>query len=105
MPYEESMRAEMYMCLWCANLYAVIEGWRKLRLNVPEIKNLLRSPLTDVLRDFRNAVYHAEPFDDYRFASLVQAGRDGSDWIIQVTAAFRTFFNALGVPDGNGGRE
>ena len=102
LPYKESMRAEMYLCLWCANLYTVIEGWRHIRLNVPEIKKLLRSPMTEILREVRNAVYHAEPFDDSRLTSLVQTGQDGSDWIIKVTAAFRVFFDSIGVPERNG---
>ncbi len=100
LPYDEVMRAEMYMCFWFASLYSVIEGWRKLRLQDSEISALLRSPLTETLREFRNAVYHPEAFDDKRLERLVATGNDGSDWIIQVTVAFRRLFNSLGIPDG-----
>lgn len=100
LPYDEMMRAEMYMCFWFASLYSVIDGWRRLKLEVPEIAKLLRSPMTERLREFRNAVYHPEAFDDERLAALIKTGEAGAEWVLEVTTAFRRFFRSIGVPDG-----
>jgi hypothetical protein len=41
-----------------ASLFVVIEGWRDLRLSDVEIDELLRSDNTELLRRFRNGVFH-----------------------------------------------
>ena len=57
--------AFMYLSYWYAGLYVVCEGWQELKLSDPEILDLLKSPHLEVLKRFRNGVYHyqADYFD------------------------------------------
>lgn len=48
----------LYMSLWYACLYVLIEGWLQLKLSDPEVDALLESPNVDLLERFRNGVFH-----------------------------------------------
>ena len=48
----------IFMAYWYGSLYVVVEGYRELRLNDPEIDILLQSPNVDHLRLFRNGMFH-----------------------------------------------
>jgi hypothetical protein len=88
------LESEMYMFLWFGVLYIVIEGWPMLRLNESRITKLLRSPFKDLLRDFRNATFHPEDFDDIRIRALEDTGQESIDWAKEVTFEFNSFFES-----------
>jgi hypothetical protein len=46
------------MSYWYAALYVVIEGWRDLGLADATIDALLQSPNVDLLKRYRNGVFH-----------------------------------------------
>ncbi len=85
---------EMYMFLWLGVLYTVIEGWPMLKTNESKIKILLRSRFKDLLRDFRNATFHPEDFDDARIRVMVATGQEFIEWAKEVTLEFNSFFEA-----------
>jgi hypothetical protein len=60
---EAANEAFMYLSYWYAGLYVVCEGWQELKLSNPEIDALLSSPHLEILKRFRNGVYHFQPVD------------------------------------------
>jgi hypothetical protein len=84
----------MYMFLWLGVLYIVIEGWPTLKLNEPRITKLLRSRFKELLRDFRNATFHPEDFDDARIRALVDTDQESIEWARKVTLEFNSFFES-----------
>ena len=89
------LESEMYICLWFGVLYIVIEGWPTLKLNEPGIKKLLRSRFKDLLRNFRNATFHPDDYDDARIQALVASGQETIDWARKVTLEFKSFFESI----------
>src|SRR5438034_786877 len=58
----------LYMSYWYSALFVVIEGWRHLGLSEPTIDALLASPNVDLLRRYRNGVFHFQKdYSDDRF--------------------------------------
>jgi hypothetical protein len=51
-------KAGLKMCLWYGMLFVVIEGWREANLSDPEVDRLISSPNTELLRRFRNGIFH-----------------------------------------------
>ena len=88
------LESEMYLFLWLGVLYVVVVGWPTLKLNEPRITKLLRSHFKDLLRDFRNATFHPEDFDDVRIRALVDTGQESIDWARKVTLEFNSFFES-----------
>jgi hypothetical protein len=62
----ERFHLEMYIDYWYAGIYAVMEGYEKLALTIPEVEALRENPLFTKLRDYRGGVYHFREkyFDD-----------------------------------------
>ncbi len=91
---EAANEAFMYLSYWYAGLYVVCEGWQELNLSDPEIDALLSSAHLDVLRRFRNGVYHfqADYFDERVMKAFV-LGEDFDNWVNSLTAAFYRFLN------------
>jgi hypothetical protein len=89
------LESDMYVCLWLGVLYIVVEGWPKLKINQPQITDLLRSPLKDALHKFRNAVFHPEDYDDARIQALIDKGQESIDWARKVTRAYKLFFESI----------
>ena len=89
----ELLDGEMYLCLWFSLLQVVVEGWPRLRARDDEITRLLRSPYKNMLRDFRNATFHPEDFDDDRIKMMAAEGQASIDWVRELTVAFESFFN------------
>ncbi len=89
----ELLDGEMYLCLWFSLLQVVVEGWPRLRARDDEITRLLRSPYRNMLRDFRNATFHPEDYDDDRINSMAAEGQASIDWVRELTDAYKTFFN------------
>ena len=85
--------AHIYMSYWYGALYVVIEGWHELKLTDPIIDGLLSSPYVDLLRRYRNAVFHFQrKFNDERFWDLMLAGRESIEWVSQLHREFRRYF-------------
>lgn len=88
----QDINALLYMSLWYAEIYVVIEGWRELRLHDDEVDRLLNGndhdDLVDTLRLFRNAAFHYQP--DYwtpKMLKFVEFGGDSAAWIRDLTTA------------------
>ena len=81
------------MSYWYGALYVVVEGWQELKLTDPVIDGLLRSPNVDLLRRYRNGVFHFQrKFYDERFWDLMLAGRESVEWVSQLHREFRRYF-------------
>src|SRR5258705_5390896 len=71
----EMQKAFMYLSYWYAGLYVVCEGWQELKLTDPEIDKLLGSPNLDVLRRYRNGVFHyQQDYFDTRIKEAIKLG-------------------------------
>ena len=58
----------MYMSYWYGTLFTVIEGWQDLHLEDHKIENLLVSDKIELLRRYRNGVFHYQKtYNDTRF--------------------------------------
>ena len=92
---ENAGRAFMYLSYWYAGLYVVCEGWQELELSDPEIDALLKPPHLEVLKRFRNGVYHYQAdYFDKRLLDALTLGRDFDEWIASLTHAFAKYFDA-----------
>ena len=83
----------MRLSVWYALLYVVIEGYREVGKKDDAIDKLLfDEPLVDMLRRFRNAMFHyqADPFSE-KLLDFLQAEKS-TEWSRQVNAAFKAFF-------------
>src|SRR5579863_7159242 len=82
---EAANEAFMYLSYWYAGLYVVCEGWQDLTLADAEVDSLLKSAHLEVLKRFRNGVYHYQAdYFDKRFMIAFTMGDDFDDWIIQL---------------------
>lgn len=80
----------MYMNLWYALLYTVIDGWRKLKLKDASIVNLLRSKNVDLLRKYRNYVFH---FGDEKIEELdLLKSKESALWIQNLNSELGKWF-------------
>lgn len=67
---------------WYGGLYVVIEGWRDLKLSDPEIDKLLQSRNVDLLRRYRNGVFHFQKeYFDKRFTELWEESSKNRDFV------------------------
>jgi hypothetical protein len=96
---EEMFEADMYLCLWFATLYIVVEGWPALRAKDETLTRLLRSPYKELLKDFRDAVFHSSDFQDSGMNGLIDRGRHSMDWVREVTAAFEVYLRPIAEAD------
>lgn len=83
----------LYMSLWYGTFYVLIEGWQQLKLSDAKIDALLKSKNVDLLRLYRNGVFHfqKEYFDD-RFMKLMKEGLDVANWIRDLRDEFSRWF-------------
>lgn len=85
-------KAGLTMCLWYGMLFVVIEGWQEAALSDPEIDHLLQSPNVDLLRRFRNGIFHFQQhWLDPRLTDFCGTP-DGVHWVRMLTSAFRCYF-------------
>ena len=98
---EESIRANMYMCVWYGFLRAVVEGWGELKLADPTIDSVLSmksgrttkvsdaagvehdvpETYSDMLRKVRNAVFHFQPeYVDDRLVKFMEK-KESVAWV------------------------
>ena len=92
---EKLLESEMYHCLWFGILYIVIEGWPRLRIRNEPITKLLRSPNKKLLKNFRDATFHPEDYDDERILDMMSVGQSSIDWAREVTIEFKKFFQNI----------
>jgi hypothetical protein len=75
-----ALEADLYMSFWYAELYVVIEGWKELGLSDTDVDALLASPNVNLLRLYRNGVFHFQrDYFDERFQGFM---RDGENAVI-----------------------
>lgn len=92
--------AMIYMSYWYAGLYVVIEGWKEQDLYDSTIDSLIASENTDLLRRYRNGIFHfqKEYYDD-RLFELIKEGTNVVHWIRLLNQSFGTYFaDSFGVP-------
>jgi hypothetical protein len=94
-PWADSVALNMnlYMSYWYGGLYVVIEGWQELGFTDPEIDTLLKSPNVDLLRRYRNGVFH---FQRQYFAEktidIMTKGQNPVEWVRNLNRAFGRYF-------------
>lgn len=89
------MDAFMYMGYWYGTLYAVAEGWKALDLKDDAIDELLKSGNLELLRRYRNGVFHYQKsYNDPRFTDLYQNGQAVVDWVRQLNQELSRYFLA-----------
>jgi hypothetical protein len=82
----------LYMSYWYAALYVVIEGWREIGLADAAIDALLQSPNVDLLRRYRNGVFHFQKdYNDEKFQSFMR-GEDTVSWVRSLNQQFDRYF-------------
>lgn len=83
----------LYMSYWYAGLYVVVEGWQELKLYDEKINLLLQSPYVELLKRYRNGVFHFQKDDfDRRFSDLIDIGADTAKWIYDLNNEFGRYF-------------
>jgi hypothetical protein len=88
----ERFHLEMYVDYWYAGIFAVMEGYEKLGLTIPEVETLSADPLYKKLRDYRAGVYHFRPkyFDDA--IRYLLADPASGKWLTDLDMALGYFF-------------
>lgn len=87
------------MSYWYASLFVVIEGWGDLGLKDSEIDKLLESKNVDLLRRYRNGVFHFQKdYWDNRFTGFIIEGQNCVEWIRHIHKEFSRYFLELYQP-------
>jgi hypothetical protein len=90
---EKEDESNLYMSYWYGGLYVVIEGWRELALTDNKIDSLLTSPNIDLLRRYRNGVFHFQrDYFDERFIEFIRNGINCVEWIRNLNREFGRYF-------------
>lgn len=89
-------KAGLKMCLWYGMLFVVIEGWREAKLSDPEVDRLLSSPNTELLRRFRNGMFHFQK-DRWlppKLSDFFVPTNKTVEWVRALTAELRRYLIA-----------
>jgi hypothetical protein len=87
----ERFHLEMYIDYWYAGIFAVMEGYEKLALTIPEVEALCENPLYTRLRDYRAGVYHfREKYFDDAIRDLLADPTSGK-WLTDLDMALGRF--------------
>jgi hypothetical protein len=97
--FEEAFETDMHLCLWYSMLSVVVEAWPSAREKDETLQVLLRSKNTALLKDFRDATLHPTDWRDDRLYPLIAQGKDAYDWAVELTNAFRKFFEPIAELD------
>ena len=90
---KEGIDTFLYMSLWYATLYVLIEGWQELKLSDLKIDELLKSSNVKLLKRYRNGVFHFQKeYYDKRFLELMSEGKDVANWTRNLRDEFSRFF-------------
>jgi hypothetical protein len=83
----------LFISYWFGGLYVVIEGWQELNLKDKEIDSLLKSPNVNLLRRYRNGVFHFQrDYFDERFMGFLRDGVSRIEWMQVLHGEFKRFF-------------
>jgi hypothetical protein len=84
----------LYMSFWYAATYTIIEGWIELGLHDDKIDALLQSENVNLLRKYRNGVFHFRKnyFDEKKFMPFIRDGNKAVEWIRNLQEALSQFF-------------
>lgn len=81
------------LSLWYGCLFVVVEGWRDLGLADERVDSLLGSEGSEMLRRFRNGVFHYQrSYWDDRFVAFLKQGAKTALWARQLNEEFGRFF-------------
>lgn len=84
---------DLYMSYWYAALYVVVEGWRELSLEDGQLDQLLAHPYIELLRRYRNGVFHyRRRYWDERLLTLIREGAASARWVGELHQAFGGYF-------------
>jgi hypothetical protein len=87
------IESNLYMSYWYGGLYVVIEGWKELGLADEKIDALLDSPNVNLLRRYRNGVFHFQrDYFDERFLGFMRDGINCVEWIRNLNLEFGRYF-------------
>jgi len=89
----QSYSAFLRLSVWYALLYVVVEGYREQSLRDPDVDALLaEGTFVDLLRRFRNAVFHyqEDPFSEKLTQFLTEPR--GEVWVKDLNSSLETFF-------------
>jgi hypothetical protein len=82
----------IYLSLWQATLYVVVEGWRKLALSDVMLDGLLQSSNVEALKLHRHGTFHYhEDITPPTYRALLQSP-DVVQWTHALSDAFHTYF-------------
>lgn len=82
------------MSYWYGGLYVVVEGWQELGLSDPIVDPLLKSSNVQLLRRYRNGIFHFQKdYMDERFHKFM-APKDCVPWVRDLTNDFGDYFAA-----------
>jgi hypothetical protein len=89
-------KAGLKMCLWYGMLFVVVEGFKEAGLSDPEVDRLLSSPNTELLRRFRNGMFHFQT-DNWlpsKFSDFFVPKNKTVEWVRALTTELRRFLLA-----------
>jgi hypothetical protein len=90
----EKQRGFMHLSYWYAGLYVVCEAWQELKYSDPDIDQLLQSQYLDVLRRYRNGVFHyQQEYFDTRIKEGIQAGEPFRKWVNDLMLHLRRYLD------------
>ena len=93
-PARFDLEYNLYMSYWFGALYVVIEGWQQLGLKDKRIGALLNSKNVQLLRRYRNGVFHFQKdYFDERFLGFLRDGINRIEWIRKLHQEFDRFFD------------
>lgn len=70
-----------YMSMWYSTLWVVLEGWAELKIEDPDMDQILADDNAALLRRFRNATFHYQrDYFDQRVIDYVQS-EDSVGWV------------------------
>lgn len=85
----------LYMSYWYGGLYVVIEGRKELGFTDEAVDRLLGSPNVDLLRRYRNGVFHFQrQYNDQRFLHLITQGTNVVQWVRDLNQQLGRYFLA-----------
>src|SRR5207249_3264952 len=92
---EDGFHLTLYMSYWYGSLYVIVEGWQDLKLTDPDVDELLASPYVDVLKRYRNGVFHYQrAMWDRRFLDFIREGEASATWARQLHVGLGTWLQS-----------
>jgi hypothetical protein len=82
------LRAAGHHTTWLAQLYVVVEGWRKWSFFDPTVDALLTSEHVTERKKYRHAIFHADEFDA-RAVMQFDATGERTKWVTELGNALR----------------